>query len=73
MCERSFTLPNIQSNSGTPLRTACLRGKKEIVELLIANGADINVKDNAGKTALDIARQRGHTEIVELLQKHGAK
>ncbi len=64
---------NIQSDSGTPLRTACLRGKKEIVELLLANGADINVKDNAGKTALDIARQREHTEIVELLQKHGAK
>ena len=47
-------------------------GEKEIAELLLTNGAEINVKNSVGSTALDIASQREHTEIVELLQKHEA-
>jgi len=58
---------------GTPLIIASVAGNKEIVELLLANGADSSVKNNAGKTALDMASKRKHAEIVELLQKHGAK
>jgi ankyrin repeat protein len=43
------------------------------VELLIANGANVNAKDKYYPTPLSIARDKGSEEIVELLRKHGAK
>ncbi len=44
-----------------------------MVELLVANGADINAKDKKRRTVFSLAKEKGHTEIVELLRKHGAK
>jgi len=49
------------------------RGNKDLVELLIQNGADVNAKSGQGETPLALAEQREHREIVKLLQKHGAK
>ena len=46
---------------------------KEIGELLIDAGADVNAKDDIGDTPLDVAIQLKKTEIVELLGKHGGK
>jgi ankyrin repeat protein len=55
---------------GAPLHVA---STKEIAELLIAKGADVNVKDNGGYTPLDYAISRSHPEIADLLRKHGGK
>ncbi len=44
-------------------------GHKEIVELLIAKGADVNAKIEDGGTPLDYA----DGEIADLLRKHGGK
>ena len=60
----------------TPLHIAAEGGHKEIAELLIANGADVNVKDNnqfVRGTPLDWAIKRKKTETADLLHKHGAK
>ena len=46
--------------------------RKEIVELLIAKGADVNVKDKQGSTTLHWAAYHGHKEIAELLIAKGA-
>lgn len=59
--------------SRTPLHWAVETGNKDIVELLMSNGANMNVKDNLGKTPLAIAEERKHKEIAELLRKHGGE
>ena len=58
---------------GTPLHLAAVIGHKEIIEILIAKGADVNARKMNGWTPLDNAIKRKHPEIADLLRKHGAK
>jgi len=55
----------------TPLHMAVDWGYKEIVELLLVNGADVNVKDEFGDTPLDWSIGLDQKEIADLLRKHG--
>ena len=60
----------------TPLHLAAEGGHNEIAELLIAKGADLNVKDQnqfVGGTPLDWAIKRGKNETADLLRKRGGK
>ena len=60
-------------NGVTPLHYAAEGGYNEIVELLIAAGADVHAKgDEAGETPLHNAAYEGHKEIAELLIAAGA-
>ncbi len=53
---------------GTPLDEAVGWGRKDIVELLIAKGADVNSKfDDDGSTPLQLAAWKGHFDTAELL------
>ena len=54
---------------GTPLHYAAYGGHKEVAELLIAEGADVNETNGSGETPLDYAK----TETANLLRKHGGK
>jgi ankyrin repeat protein len=56
----------------TPLHRAAFEGYKEIVELLINNEVDVNVKDDYGCTPLHDAAEYGHKKIIELLISKGA-
>ena len=49
------------------------QGDRDIVELLIAKGADTNAAAKDGPTRLQIAKDKENKEIVELLRKPGAK
>ena len=49
-----------------------MKGHKEVAELLIANGADINAKNLTLRTPLLVAAILGHKEIAELLIANGA-
>ena len=51
---------------------AAFYGRKEIVELLLSKGADVNAKDSKGETALMVAAFYGRKETVELLLSKGA-
>ena len=60
----------------TPLHIAASKSHKEIIELLIAKGADVNALNNKGDTPLDLAmpdRPFDSTELADLLRKHGGK
>ena len=61
-------------NERKPLHLAAYEGHKQIAELLISKGADVNAKDKSGWTPLALATiySVGHKEIVELLIAEGA-
>jgi ankyrin repeat protein len=58
---------------GTSLHYAAANGHKEIAELLITKGADVNAKDEDGGTPLDVAISFRQTETADLIRKHGGK
>jgi ankyrin repeat protein len=58
---------------GTPLHLAAEQGRVEIVHVLLQNGADVSMKDDRGRTALQVASDRGHAEVVKLLSEHRAR
>jgi len=60
-------------NGFTPLHSAALVGHKEIAELLIAAGADVNAKGKCGSTPLDDAVFFRNKETANLIRKHGGK
>ncbi|KAF7223146.1 KN motif and ankyrin repeat domain-containing protein 4 isoform X2 [Nothobranchius furzeri] len=49
------------------LHLAVRHGRVVMVRLLLSRGADANIQDNQGKTALMFASERGHTHIARLL------
>ena len=60
----------------TPLFIASEIGHADVVKVLLASSADVNVIAHAnGKdyTALKLAKLNGHNKIVKMLRKHGAK
>ena len=57
----------------TPLHSAARDGHKEIAELFITEGADVNAKDQDANTPLDRAILKRHSETANLLRKHGGK
>lgn len=56
----------------SPLISASLFGKTEIVKILIDAGAEINIQNNDGSTALHTASFFCRPEIVAILLKKGA-
>ncbi len=55
-----------------PLAAAVQQGHKDIVRLLLRNGADPNIKSSTGWTSLQIACAVGATAIVQMLLNAGA-
>jgi ankyrin repeat protein len=56
--------------SGTALHNAALHGHRELVEFLVEQGADVNVKDTkVGSTPSGWAEYGGHPEVKEYLEQ----
>ena len=50
------------------IHEAAHKGSADIVKLLVERGADPGALDHEGKTALQIARERGHPDAVNYLE-----
>jgi len=62
---------NINARDGygrTVLIWAAYHGTEEVVTLLCKMGADPEIKDKGGNTALSAAKKKGRSRIVELLE-----
>jgi len=66
---------NLPSNNGFnvfPIHSAAAGNYTDIVRMLVDNGAQVNVRQQAGATPLHSAAQNGNLELLILLLEHGA-
>lgn len=47
-------------------------GHSEILKLLLPLYPDTNIKEDSGKTPLDLASYKGHMQCIQLLLQSGA-
>ncbi|MBP5426387.1 MAG: ankyrin repeat domain-containing protein [Clostridiales bacterium] len=64
---------NSTSHSITDLISACAQNDKDVVKALLKYGADPNVVDDCGQTALHVASAKGYRNIVTQLLIGGAE
>lgn len=60
-------IPN-DKEGWTAMIAAAYEGHNDIVNLLLSHGADKNIQDKNGKTALMWAEERGNTRVTEILK-----
>ncbi len=60
-----------KTDNVTEFMIAAFLNRADVVEAMLQNGLDPNVKDRDGDTALSCAAQQGNVEVVKILLKHG--
>lgn len=70
--ESSDPLNEPDQNGLTALHLAAKRGYVAVGQLLLDEGAQIDVEDNSGRTALHVAVESGHLNVVRFLLDKGA-
>lgn len=64
--------PNARQTGGfTPIFSAAAANRRDLVELLIAHGADPSISNDFAQTAAGFARERNHTELADWLDGLG--
>lgn len=70
----ALALAVLRSHSGeTALHIAAWFGRRELVEALVAAGADVNAMSAMDNTPADTAWQNEQHDIVEFLRSHGGR
>src|SRR6266581_1029161 len=66
--------PNLVAENGyTPLMYAAARGDAKMVDLLLRNGADVNMVSGDGDTATELALRIGSQECADILKRARAE
>jgi ankyrin repeat protein len=63
------SLARLMDGRTSALHEAARSGNAEVVVVLLTGGADPRLPDGDGKSALDIATERGHARIAEVLAR----
>ena len=69
----AFDVNSKDEGGQTALFWAARKGKEAVIQLLIKQGAEVDLKDNEGRTPLSWAAQMGHKATVQLLIEQGAE
>jgi len=72
LVRRGAEVNHLYEGTLTPLVVATSQGDLNLVRLLLDHGADPNLGGMEGKSALDLAKEKGSREIAEVLRQHGA-
>ncbi len=72
LLERRAEVDARQHGGWTPLHAAAFNGDVPMSECLLAHGADPSLKSDDGKTAIDVAIEKGHGAVVDLLRSRAA-
>ena len=67
------TLVLVGCGPSVDIHKAVEGGNIEAVKQAIADGADVNAKNDGGETPLDRAIKSDEEDFINLLRKHGAK
>ena len=66
----NFNIDELDENGYSCLMIAAKQGNVEIMKLLLANNADINIKGNRDMTALLVASQFGYIDAANILLQY---
>lgn len=58
----------VQNSRISPLHIAAQQGNIDLIIILLENGAHIQIQNDQGKTASDLAAEKGFHEIAEILK-----
>jgi len=65
---------NAQQQAGfRPIHEAGIKADRVLAELLIAHGADPSLPNDAGVSAIDLAREKGHAEFADWLERQARR
>lgn len=74
MLEANPELLDSKYEQATPLHHAALENRREVVDLLLKLGADLNARDaEFNMTPIGWANEKGHRELVSYLASRGAE
>ncbi|MBS0026977.1 ankyrin repeat domain-containing protein [Chitinophaga sp. 22321] len=78
LADKTFPVNHINRLGWTALLEAVILGRggtahQQVVKMLIAGGADVNIADKDGVTSLQHAKNSNYSEIIKMLQEAGAK
>ena len=67
LIQNSLNLNNADKTGNSGLHYCVLYDKSECLKLLLRSNANIGLKNNDGKTALDLAKERSNHRLIELV------
>jgi ankyrin repeat protein len=69
LAEHEATNVNQRGENGvTALHLAVIKGNADMVEILLAGGADPTIRDASGRTAMDFARKNKNLSLVRVME-----